>query len=190
MKIAGNSNSSPNFKGVYRIKCSPNIMNEIKSKVIPVYEAIRKEPVACFEENPLQDIVKEKLNDIARSMNYSLEWLLQNSKKHGIDLSYLDKNSIIVISKKEDMREFVQKISSLKTEKNFFQKLKSYFMPDRADLRKVLYVESKPEHLKEVAEIDCVYKSAIDKYSKCLNSFDIVDVQTPQELLQKLFVEK
>ena len=185
-----NINNRPSFSGLYRINYSENYFREIKNNVLPMYMAIRKEPATCFESNPLQNLVKQRLKEIAKELNYSFEWLMQNSKRNGIDLSYINDDSILVITKTEDMKKFLEQMETINKEPSFIQKLKNFFTQSKAEEAFDEYVSSKPEHLREVAEIDFVYKSAMNNFKKCLNIFNIVEVKTPQEMLQKMFIEK
>ena len=102
----------------------------------------------------------------------------------------MDKNSIIVLTKKKDNQSFLEKISKVNKDHSIFQKIKNIFNSKNFYDEVAEYVSTKPEHLKEVAGIDYVYKKEIKRFNECLSSFDIVDVKTPQELLQKMFLEK
>ncbi len=191
MKLSKTNNSyNPNFRGMYRLNYTEKNLNEVVQKVLPMYEMISKEKASVFEENPLQLIIKEKLEKIADDFHYSFDWLVQNSQRHGIDLSYIDKNSIIVLTKKKDNQSFLEKISKVNKDHSIFQKIKNIFNSKNFYDEVAEYVSTKPEHLKEVAGIDYVYKKEIKRFNECLSSFDIVDVKTPQELLQKMFLEK
>lgn len=179
-------NSNVNFTGVYRIPNTPKNIKEINEKVIPMYSFLKHEPALGFPgENPFV-LGFEVLKDVvAKANNASKSWLEMNAQYHGEMLPDTNTDFLHIVSGKKDLADFVNFIvSRVKANQNTPLKyIKSLFArhKDEKDL---------PEHLKVVDKAIDVYQKERLEYLKFIQTKKVVPVETTQELLTKMLMER
>ena len=183
--------NSTNFSALYRLKQPPKDIREISERVIPMYKYLRKRPATFFEANPLCSLLNEKFKEIAQGLKYSVEWLRSNAERHNLNLSYLDNNSILVVTQAEDINNLLDGVNKLRRQDNgFIGKITNFIENNKRSKQIAQYCRKFPPHLEELAICDYLYRENMKPFEDCLNGFKIIDVDSPQELLQKMLTEK
>lgn len=181
-----------NFQGMYKIKNTPAIVNEIQNKVAPAYQKVSNNSIIAFiGKNPFKialDIIAE---GIAETQNSSREWLEMNAKNHGLDLS--DENTgedvLHIITGDKDIKETIEYMidRSKKLQPGFKEKIMNFF-GIKFEVNYGITRET-PKHLiplfialSKNKEEDAAFEEFASK--------KIIKVNTPQELLTRMLMER
>ena len=104
-----NATEKQNFKGFYTLTNKGNNLKHLQEAIVPMYKAVRKEPIYFFVgKNPYNIGLKQALGDAMKHSGYGEEWVRANAKNHGIDLSVFGEDNIYIISGKKDFQSFVE----------------------------------------------------------------------------------
>lgn len=176
-----------NFTGMYIIPNTPKNVQLIKEKVAPMYNHLKHENIIGIEgENPYMigvEVIKEL---IGKSQGASKQWLMMNAKRFGIALPELNSENLLIVSGKKDISKladfFQERINA-----NLKSPLQRFFdiFTKHPDVEPNL-----PEHLKLLPELVEGFNRETKIYKAFLSKENVVNVQTPQELLAKILTEK
>ena len=104
-----NTPQNTNFQGRYWIKGDNNTVKELREKVVPLVHSLN--PQKRIAVISVDDVFKETLSSVvdkaAELSGYGPAWILQNAKKHGVDVNLNDRNDIFIFSG-NDLSEFAQ----------------------------------------------------------------------------------
>lgn len=187
-----NNINNTNFQGIYRIKNSPAIKNEIKNKVTPMYQMVSNNPVIIFSgKNPFKIGLDILMNLIADSQNSSKTWLEMNAKNHGLDLSAANIGDDIlhIITDKKDIDNLIEYMINRikKTEPTFKTKIMNFLGINKTDNYGIK--NDTPKHLKPLfiaLSKNEAENVAFEEYTKG----KVINVDSPKELLTKLLLER
>lgn len=187
-----NKIDNTNFQGIYRIKSSPAIINEIQNKVAPSYQRVSNNPIVAFSgKNPFKIALDILMDMIADSQNSSKDWLEMNAKNHGLDLSAAKTGDdyIHIVTGEKDVKNIIEYMldRAKKLKPSFKDKVMNFF----GITKEVDYgiTENTPEHLVPLfialsknEEEDIAFTEFAGKR--------VIKVNTPQELLTRMLMER
>lgn len=184
-----NIQSNTNFNGIYRIPNTPENIKLISEKVLPMYQMIRREPVAGYPgDNPLVLGMDFFMDILGRKNGGSKEWLAMNARNNGVKFPEFNMDFLHIVAGKKDLNKFIDYFTErIKAHNpNKFQKFLNFFKAPEANG----YKPEMPEHLQPVCEALHMYRKERDLYSEFIKGKEIVQVNTPQELLTRMMNER
>lgn len=192
MKI--NEINSQNFKGIYRIKNTPQNMEALKNVVIPTYEFLRNEPARIFKgENPFSEfLINIGIKKVANVNHYSEQWVIQNAKNHGI--KFEEDKSIYIITGEEDKKALLKYMENLAdsldlSKLNYFQRLRLC----RREFKKwkKAFSSDVPNYLTPIIKAFIENDIQTKRFaSDFLSKYNVKDCETVTELLNKIMTNK
>ncbi len=182
-----NKSNNVSFTGIYKLQFNDKNIKEISQRVIPMYEFIRHEPVAYFQgKNPYKLITDILIDKIAELSGGSKEWLKMNAENHNLKVDLLDDDVCHIITTKKDIESLQNYIVEQATKKlTFMERLKQRFKkPDTPEIN-----ENLPLHLQVLQAVINQIKKRNAEFNDFANG-KVIEVKTPQELLQKMLTER
>ena len=183
MRIDKIENTS--FKKIYRLKNTPENLDALQNKIIPIYETISKEPAFVFlGSNPFKGGLDAIIKGLAQAHNVTRKWLKRKAEEYGLDYTSSNDGIMHVVTTKKDIDEMMNymdyrlALRLLETKKTF---LDSSTTKNKKDKTVPPYIDA----LRAALEIDKAEEDAFSKYPK-----KIVEVNSVEELFSKMMNER
>lgn len=178
------------FNGMYKIPKTVKNMQELYDHVLPTYFSLKDEPVFLFNgSNPFNSVLDTMTKSIADEQGSSVNWLKINAANFGANLSDFGEEVLHIITGKKDvakLKKYIpERLSAWEKETSLIGILTSMFRHKH----EIPFDKKTPKHLRplfcslqtNVKETTAFRKFAQDK---------VISVKTPQELLEKMLMEK
>ena len=167
-----------NFKGIYKIENTPENSDAIKNKIGPLYEMATHQPLKAFVGSTPIDL---GLEIVLKDSPYSQDWLRQNAKNNGIDISVFGEDTIHIITGKKDC-ESIDKFVEKRQKKmlGFWNRFKML-----RKLSRNIVDNDIPQHLRilyALAELCKIEKEHFKEFTQN----KVIEVKTPEELVVKI----
>lgn len=187
MEIRNNINTQ-NFNGIYKLKNSDlESFEMVQDLIVPMYSSIKNRFALSFiGDNPAERSFIKASAIAAKSDGGSYEWLIQNAKRHGVNLPDRssgdiwvmtgDDTAIIADSLGYAVREMERPNLRFK-----FKLIKDMLFGRFKDL---------PQHLKEYLPVTEMNNKFTIHFQDLLKNKKVEDVNNLQDLAYKMSVEK
>lgn len=180
-----------NFNGIYKIPKTGSNISEIGTKILPEYYSLKDEPVFLFSgSNPFNSVLDRMSSAIVNKLGgcYSVDWLKFNAERFGANISDFGEEVLHIITGKTDIEKFEQytasRVKAAKKEASLLKIFTEMFKKE-----KVPFDKQTPKYLRPLFY-------ALQSNRKETTAFEeftqnkVISVKTPQELLDKMLMEK